>query len=56
MFALNARLAVAALITSLDAVASRAIARATREGFRERQSCLGVVNAIVEEMTTGQGW
>ncbi|HPT97995.1 MAG TPA: ABC transporter ATP-binding protein [Armatimonadota bacterium] len=55
MFALNVRLAVAALITlPLMLVASRAIARATREGFRERQSCLGAVNAIVEEMTTGQ--
>ena len=55
MAALNWRLALASLATlPLMIVMTRMVARATREGFRERQKYLGAVNGIVEETISGQ--
>lgn len=55
MIALNPPLALAGLITIPPMLlATQAIAKATREGFRERQHHLGVLNGIIEETITGQ--
>ena len=54
MFALNYRLAIVSLVVMpLTFVLTRAIARRTRQGFRETQQTLGDLNGIIEENVTG---
>ncbi|MDF1512544.1 MAG: ABC transporter ATP-binding protein, partial [Anaerolineae bacterium] len=55
MFVINARLALVSLVTlPLSVILSRAIAKRTRKGFRQRQERLGDLNGIIEETITGQ--
>jgi ATP-binding cassette subfamily B protein len=55
MFALNVPLAVVSLVVMpLTYVLTRAIARRTRQGFRETQQTLGALNGMIEETITGQ--
>jgi len=55
MFALNVPLAAISLfVMPLTYVLTRAIARRTRQGFRETQQTLGALNGIIEETITGE--
>jgi ATP-binding cassette subfamily B protein len=55
MFILNVPLAVVSLVVMpLTFVLTRLIARRTRQGFRETQGTLGILNGIIEETITGQ--
>jgi ATP-binding cassette subfamily B multidrug efflux pump len=55
MFVLNVPLAIVSLVVMpLTYVLTRAIARRTRQGFRETQQTLGALNGIIEETITGQ--
>ena len=55
MFLLNVPLAVVSLVVMpLTYVLTRAIARRTRQGFRETQQTLGALNGMIEETITGQ--
>jgi ATP-binding cassette subfamily B protein len=55
MFALNWRLTLATLVTfPCVAFATQWIARHTRQGFRDRQQRLGVLNSLIEETLQGQ--
>ena len=55
MFVINARLALVSIITlPLMMFLSQAIAKYTRQGFREQQEYLGDLNGIIEETITGQ--
>ncbi len=55
MFVLNVPLAVISLIVMpLTYFLSRAIAKRTRQGFRETQKTLGELNGIIEETITGE--
>ncbi len=55
MFALNVTLAVVSLIVMpLTYFLSRAIAKRTRQGFRQTQKELGTLNGIIEETITGE--
>ncbi len=55
MFVINARLALVSIITlPLMMFLSNAIAKYTRQGFREQQEYLGDLNGIIEETVTGQ--
>lgn len=55
MFMLNVPLAVVSLVVMpLTYVLTRAIARRTRQGFREAQQTLGALNGMIEETITGQ--
>ncbi len=55
MFVLNRPLAVISLIVMpLTYFLSRAIARRTRQGFRDTQQTLGALNGIIEETITGE--
>jgi ATP-binding cassette subfamily B protein len=55
MFMLNLPLAIVSLVVMpLTYVLTRAIARRTRQGFRETQQTLGALNDIIEETLTGQ--
>ena len=50
MFIINARLAlVAMIITPMIAVATRWLAKRTRQGFRDQQENLGVLNGLIED-------
>ena len=54
MFALNVPLAMVSLVVMpLTYVLTRAVARRTRQGFRETQQTLGSLNGIIEETITG---
>jgi ATP-binding cassette, subfamily B, multidrug efflux pump len=55
MFALNVELTLIALVVMpVTYFLSRAIARRTRQGFRETQKSLGQLNGIIEETITGE--
>ncbi len=55
MFVLNLRLAIVSLVVMpLTYLLTRAIAKRTRQGFRETQKNLGALNGIIEETITGQ--
>jgi len=55
MFVLNVPLAIVSLVVMpLTYVLTRAIARRTRQGFRETQQTLGALNGMIEETITGQ--
>jgi len=55
MLALDVPLAMVCLVVMpLTYVLTRAIARHTRQGFREQQQSLGALNGIIEETITGQ--
>jgi ATP-binding cassette, subfamily B, multidrug efflux pump len=55
MFALNVELTIVALIVMpVTYYLSRAIARRTRQGFRNTQQSLGQLNGIIEETITGE--
>ncbi|MCE5219531.1 ABC transporter ATP-binding protein/permease [bacterium] len=55
MIALNWRLALVNLVTVPFAlVMTHYIAKATRQGFRDRQRDLGVLNGVIEETITGE--
>jgi ATP-binding cassette subfamily B multidrug efflux pump len=55
MFMLNVPLAIVSLVVMpLTYVLTRAIARRTRQGFRETQQTLGSLNGMIEETITGQ--
>ena len=55
MFMLNVPLAIVSLVVMpLTYVLTRAIARRTRQGFRETQQTLGALNGMIEETITGQ--
>jgi len=55
MFVLNVPLAIVSLVVMpLTYVLTRAIARRTRQGFRETQQTLGTLNGMIEETITGQ--
>jgi ATP-binding cassette subfamily B multidrug efflux pump len=55
MCLINWRLALVSLVTApLMVFLSGAVARQTRQGFREQQATLGGLNGIIEETITGQ--
>ncbi|RPJ41020.1 MAG: ABC transporter ATP-binding protein, partial [Chloroflexi bacterium] len=55
MFILNVPLAIISLIVMpLTFFLTRAIAKRTRQGFRETQKTLGTLNGIIEETITGE--
>jgi len=55
MFAINVPLAVVTLaVLPLTVVLTNAIAKHTRQGYREQQERLGTLNGIIEETVTGQ--
>lgn len=55
MLAINVPLAlVTLLVAPLTVVLTRAIATRTRQGYRDQQKHLGVLNGIIEETITGQ--
>ncbi|NUP98409.1 MAG: ABC transporter ATP-binding protein [Armatimonadetes bacterium] len=55
MLTLNWRLAIASVLTlPLVMLVTRLLARATRQGFRDRQRELGELNGLVEETISGQ--
>jgi ATP-binding cassette, subfamily B, multidrug efflux pump len=55
MFVLNVPLAIVSLIVMpLTFLLTRAIAKRTRQGFRETQKNLGELNGIIEETITGE--
>jgi ATP-binding cassette subfamily B protein len=55
MFMLNVPLAAVSLaVMPLTYVLTRAVARRTRQGFRETQKTLGELNGIIEETITGE--
>ncbi len=55
MLVINVRLAIVSMITMpLMMFLSNAIAKYTRQGFREQQQYLGDLNGIIEETVTGQ--
>jgi ATP-binding cassette subfamily B protein len=55
MFMLNLPLAAVSLaVMPLTYVLTRAVARRTRQGFRETQKTLGELNGIIEETITGE--
>jgi ATP-binding cassette subfamily B protein len=55
MCLINWRLALVSLVTvPLMVFLSGAVARQTRQGFREQQATLGELNGIIEETITGQ--
>ncbi len=54
IFVLNVPLAIVSLVVMpLTYVLTRAVAKRTREGFRETQQTLGELNGIIEETITG---
>jgi ATP-binding cassette subfamily B protein len=55
MFSMNWRLTLVSLAAfPLVLLATRAIGKATRQGFRNRQAALGTLNGLVEETIIGQ--
>ncbi len=55
MFIINVRLAlVAMIITPLIAASTRWLSTRTRQGFRDQQENLGILNGLIEETITGQ--
>ena len=55
MFVINVRMAlVAMIITPMIAVTTRWLAARTRQGFRDQQENLGILNGLIEETITGQ--
>jgi ATP-binding cassette subfamily B protein len=54
MFILNVKLAIVSMVVMpLTYLLTRAIAKRTRQGFRETQQTLGALNGIIEETITG---
>ncbi|MCC7492762.1 MAG: ABC transporter ATP-binding protein [Fimbriimonadaceae bacterium] len=55
MLSLNWHLALASVVTlPVILLTTRALAKATRQGFRDRQAVLGELNGLVEETVAGQ--